>query len=125
MFDFGFWELAIIAVIALVIVGPDKMPALARKAGIYAGKASKFINKVKKDINEELKADELKEIKGQLTMTGEDSVFSQAFKETKEDLEAIKREANSITDMPANTKKDPETEKVTGDKEDTNPENKP
>ena len=125
MFDFGFWELAIIAVIALVIVGPDKMPALARKAGIYAGKASKFINKVKKDINEELKADELKEIKGQLTMTGEDSVFSQAFKETKEDLEAIKREANSITDMPANTKKDPEAEKVTGDKEDTNPENKP
>ncbi len=125
MFDFGFWEIAIIGVIALVVVGPDKMPALARKAGLYAGKASKFINKVKKDINEELKTDELKEIKGQLTMTGEDSVFSQAFKETKEDLEAIKREANSITDMPANTKKDPEAEKVTGDKEDTNPENKP
>ena len=111
MFDFGFWELAIIGAIALVVIGPDKMPALARKAGLYAGKASKFINKVKKDINEELKADELKDIKGQLTMTGEDSALSQAFKETKEDLEAIKREANSITDMPENTEKDGTAEK--------------
>ena len=48
MFDFGFWELAIIGVITLIIVGPDKMPALAKKAGVYAGKASRFINKIKR-----------------------------------------------------------------------------
>ena len=62
------------------------MPALARKAGTYAGKASKFVNKIKREINEELKADELKEIKDQLNVTGKDSVIPQAFKETKAHL---------------------------------------
>ncbi|HIF89915.1 MAG TPA: twin-arginine translocase subunit TatB, partial [Candidatus Thioglobus sp.] len=96
MFDFGFWEIAIIGVITLVVVGPDKMPALARKAGSYAGKATKFINKVKKEINDELKADELKDIKNQLIITNEDSVLSQVFKETKQDLDAIKKEGAGI-----------------------------
>ena len=44
MFDFGFWEFAIIGIIILVVVGPEKMPSLARKAGIYAGKLNKFIS---------------------------------------------------------------------------------
>ena len=48
MFDFGFWEFAIIAIITLIVVGPDKMPGLARKAGLYAGKFKKFITKIKK-----------------------------------------------------------------------------
>ena len=54
MFDFGFWEIAIIGIIALIVVGPEKMPSLARKAGLYLGKFNKFLNKIKSDINEEL-----------------------------------------------------------------------
>ena len=61
MFDFGFWEIAIIGVITLIVVGPERLPALARKAGVIMGKLNKFLNKVKADINEELKTDELKE----------------------------------------------------------------
>ena len=61
MFDFGFWEFAIIGVITLIVVGPSKMPALARKAGLYVGKFNNFVNKVKKDINDELELEELKE----------------------------------------------------------------
>ena len=60
VFDFGLWEIAIIGIITLIVVGPEKMPALARKAGLYAGKFKKFITKIKTDINDELKADELK-----------------------------------------------------------------
>jgi len=107
MFDFGFWELAIIGVITLIIVGPDKMPALAKKAGVYAGKASRFINKIKREIDEEMHQSEFKEIKSQITETVKDSNISQAFKETKEDLEAIKREGNEITDI-LNKKSDSE-----------------
>ena len=57
-FDFGFWEIAIIGVITLIVVGPEKMPSLARKAGLYFGRFKKFLNKIKSDINEELKMDE-------------------------------------------------------------------
>jgi len=38
MFDFGFWEIAIVGIITLIVVGPEKMPSLARKAGLYFGK---------------------------------------------------------------------------------------
>ena len=103
MFDFGFWELAIIAVIALVVVGPDKMPALARKAGVYAGKATKLVNRVKREIKDELNADELK---SQLTIKDEGSVFSQVFKEAKSSLYEIEQEGKGISDILAHTKKD-------------------
>ena len=61
MFDFGFWEIAIIGIITLIVVGPEKMPTLARKAGLYFGKLNTFFNKVKSDINEELRMDEIKD----------------------------------------------------------------
>mgnify|MGYP002629586613 FL=1 len=80
MFDFGFWEIAIIGVITLIVVGPERLPALARKAGVIMGKLNKFLNKVKADINEELKTDELKE---QLSMADEKSIISDITNEAK------------------------------------------
>ena len=80
MFDFGFWEIAIIGVITLIVVGPERMPALARKAGLFVGKLNRFLSKVKKDINEELKTDEIKE---QLSMDDEKSIISEITDEAK------------------------------------------
>ena len=80
MFDFGFWEIAIIGVITLIVVGPERLPALARKAGVIMGKLNKFLNKVKADINEELKTDELKD---QLSMADEKSIISDITNEAK------------------------------------------
>ena len=54
MFDFGFWEIAIIGIITLIVVGPERMPSLARKAGVYAGKLNKFVKKIKFDIDNNL-----------------------------------------------------------------------
>ena len=85
MFDFGFWEIAIIGVITLIVVGPERMPALARKAGLFVGKLNKFLSKIKKDINEELKTEEIKE---QLSMDDEKSIISD-----------ITNEANSSADL--------------------------
>ena len=51
MFDFSFWELSLVGLITLVVVGPDKIPSLARKTGVYAGKLKKFLNKIKADID--------------------------------------------------------------------------
>ena len=89
MFDFGFWEFAIIGIIILVVVGPEKMPSLARKAGIYAGKLNKFITKIKYDIDEEIKVEELKE---QLSFEDEKSTFSEALDDVKVNSEDSKKE---------------------------------
>ncbi|MDA9058276.1 Sec-independent protein translocase protein TatB [Candidatus Thioglobus sp.] len=84
MFDFGFWEIAIIGVITLIVVGPERLPALARKAGVIMGKLNKFLNKVKADINEELKTDELK---GHLSMDDEKSIISDITNEAKSSVD--------------------------------------
>ena len=60
MFDVGFWELAIIAVVALLVVGPERLPKLARTVGLWAGRGRRFVQTVKADIDRELAAEELK-----------------------------------------------------------------
>ena len=62
MFDFSFWELAIVMAVALVVVGPDKLPALAAKLGRWLGKIKQMLTSVRSDIEQELKAAELKEM---------------------------------------------------------------
>jgi sec-independent protein translocase protein TatB len=60
VFDVGFWEIIIILVIALLVVGPQRLPRLARTAGLWLGKARNMVASVKADIDRELAADELK-----------------------------------------------------------------
>jgi sec-independent protein translocase protein TatB len=60
MFDFSFWELVVIGVIALIVVGPNRLPGLARQVGTWIGKAKSFVNSVRTDIERELQSEELK-----------------------------------------------------------------
>ncbi|MEM7194603.1 MAG: Sec-independent protein translocase protein TatB [Pseudomonadota bacterium] len=62
MFDVGFWEFAVIGVVALVIVGPERLPGLARTVGAYVGKARRMINDVKADVKRELKENEIADV---------------------------------------------------------------
>ena len=89
MFDFGFWEIAIIGVITLTVVGPERMPSLARKAGLYFGKLNRFFNKVKSDINEELKMDEIKE---QMSMDDEKIILSEVKEDIQSSADSLKEE---------------------------------
>jgi len=102
MFDFGMWEIAVIFVITLIVVGPEKMPALARKAGLYVGKFKKFVSRIKDDINSEIEAEELKE---ELSVKNEELVISQTLDEAKSDIDEIKHEASKISDLSSNTNK--------------------
>jgi len=102
MFDFGMWEIAIIFVITLIVVGPEKMPALARKAGLYVGKFRKFVSKIKNDINSEIEAEELKE---QLSVKNEELLLSQTLDEAKSDIDEIKHEASKISNLSSNANK--------------------
>jgi sec-independent protein translocase protein TatB len=62
MFDVGFWELVVIAVVALIVIGPERLPKAARVAGMWLGRARRTLASVKSEIDRELKAQELKEI---------------------------------------------------------------
>ena len=63
MFDIGFWELAVIAVVALLVIGPERLPDVARTMGKWLGSARRLINTVQSEINTEVsKADELKRL---------------------------------------------------------------
>jgi sec-independent protein translocase protein TatB len=89
MFDIGFWELAIIMVVALIVIGPERLPGVARKVGLYVGKARRFVSSVKADINKELAAEELKRIlKEQQDATGLHDIIE----DTKEALHEAKQE---------------------------------
>lgn len=61
MFDIGFWELLLIAVVALVVVGPERLPKLVRVVGLWVGKANASIQSVRSEISRELRAEELKQ----------------------------------------------------------------
>jgi sec-independent protein translocase protein TatB len=65
MFDFSFGELAVIAVVALVVLGPEKLPKVARTAGHLLGRARAYANQVKSDIDRELQMDELRKLQQQ------------------------------------------------------------
>ncbi len=58
MFDIGFWELIIIAIIALIVIGPERLPEFARDAGKFVNKIRKFVNNAKNELEKELELDE-------------------------------------------------------------------
>ena len=63
MFDVGFWEVSLIGVLALIIIGPERLPGVARTAGKWLGKARRMMTDIKSDIKSELDEAELSELK--------------------------------------------------------------
>jgi sec-independent protein translocase protein TatB len=62
MFDIGFWELAIIALVALIIIGPKRLPEFARDTGRVVGKIRNFIQSAKRELEKELELDQLNDL---------------------------------------------------------------
>jgi sec-independent protein translocase protein TatB len=62
MFDMGFTEMVLIGIVALVVIGPERLPGVARTAGKYVGRLKRFMTTVKADVEQELRADELRQI---------------------------------------------------------------
>ena len=77
MFDVGFWELGLIGLISLLVIGPEKLPKVARLSGFWLGKTKSMVANVKAEISEELKAEELRQLMQQ-HITDEDNLTTQA-----------------------------------------------
>jgi len=67
MFDVGLSELMVIAVVALVVIGPERLPKVARTAGLILGRLQRYVSDVKADINREIQLDELKKLQQDMT----------------------------------------------------------
>ena len=63
MFDIGFSELLVIGVVALVVIGPERLPKVARTLGILAGRLQRYVAQVKSDIGREMELSELSKVK--------------------------------------------------------------
>ena len=61
MFDIGFWELTLVSIVALLVIGPERLPGVARSAGLWLGRARRMAAVLKEEIDQELRAEELKQ----------------------------------------------------------------
>lgn len=61
MFDIGFWEILLIAVVALIVVGPERLPRLIRVTGLWLGRAQASLQSIRNEISKELRAQELQD----------------------------------------------------------------
>jgi len=86
MFDIGFSELFMILVIALIVIGPERLPGVARKIGRYVGKAKRTFENVKREVQSELDTEELNK------RLAENNIL----KDTKKDLNNISDELKDI-----------------------------
>jgi sec-independent protein translocase protein TatB len=72
MFDIGFSEIVVIGVVALIVIGPERLPKTARTLGLLFGRLQRYVNDVKADINREMELDELRRLKQQVQAAGQE-----------------------------------------------------
>lgn len=72
MFDISFGELALIGLVALVVLGPERLPKVARTAGHLLGRLQRYVTDVKADINREIQLEDLKKLQQQMEHSAEE-----------------------------------------------------
>ena len=98
MFDVGFWELSLIALVALLVIGPERLPKVARVAGLWIGRGRRMIGSVKADIEREIKAEELKEV---LNKQARSNPLEEILGDTHETLDGFKRDTEKALESAA------------------------
>jgi sec-independent protein translocase protein TatB len=106
MFDIGFSELMVIAVIALVVIGPERLPRVARTLGHLAGRLQRYVADVKADINREVELDELRKMRDSMKEAA--SSFEGS---VRSGLASAESEINSVTASAQEALKDPQDSK--------------
>ena len=88
MFDIGFSELLVIGVVALIVIGPQKLPRVARTVGILMGRLQRYVSDVKADINREIEIEELRKMRDSMQKAANEmqSSFDTELNKTAADL---------------------------------------
>jgi len=72
MIDFGIDKLALIGAVALIVIGPERLPRVARTVGVLIGKAQRYVTQVQSEVNRSMELDELKKMKDNLQTAAQD-----------------------------------------------------
>ena len=116
MFDVGFSEMLVIGLVALIVIGPERLPRVARTLGILAGRLQRYVADVKADINREVELEELRKMKDSVQQAAtniENSVQSELSK-TESDLNAAANEAAGTATTAAGTAEAPKIPEKAG-----------
>jgi len=89
MFDIGFSELLVIAVVALLVIGPERLPKVARTAGHMFGRLQRYVNDVKADIQREMELDELRKLRSQ---------FEDAARSVQDSVHEVDKQVRAVGD---------------------------
>ena len=97
MFDIGFTELVVIAVVALIVLGPERLPKAARTMGHLFGRLQRYVNDVKADINREMELDELRKVQQQVkdAATDFEQSMNKALDGAQAGVKSVENELNS------------------------------
>ncbi|NMM37335.1 MAG: Sec-independent protein translocase subunit TatB [Glaciimonas sp.] len=88
MIDLGLSKLALIGIVALVVIGPEKLPKVARMVGSLLGRAQRYINDVKSEVSREMELDELRKMQEEVQEAAKDveSSFTRNLSDTEREL---------------------------------------
>jgi sec-independent protein translocase protein TatB len=95
MFDIGFSELLLIGVVALVVIGPERLPKVARTAGQWLGKLNRYVSQIKQDIDRDMKLDEMRKAQQEMKDTAQRYEIM-AIKTAREAEESVVTETSPI-----------------------------
>ncbi|MBF2759233.1 MAG: twin-arginine translocase subunit TatB [Ectothiorhodospiraceae bacterium AqS1] len=117
MFDIGFLEIALISIIALLVVGPERLPKMVRTIGLWMGRIRRYINQAKNDIDREVRLQEWKE---QLAKPAAEfdhlrqaaGETKEVFKEAKSAIESVDSKASKGTDSSPSKNAEKNAEKA-------------
>ena len=107
MIDFGFDKIALIGAVALIVIGPEKLPRVARTVGHFLGKAQRYVADVKAEVNRSIELEELQKMKSQFEAAARDveSSVTREMNEAKSSLESgwksedVDAAANALQDL--------------------------
>ncbi len=125
MFDISFTELMLIGVVALVVIGPERLPKVARTVGHLLGRAQRYVNDVKGDIQREVELDELRKMKEEMESAARSvqSSIHQTENELKENLQSpvdeMKADFESVVNTPAATQESAQADQAKPEPEQT------
>ncbi|MGH8849798.1 MAG: Sec-independent protein translocase protein TatB [Casimicrobiaceae bacterium] len=86
MFDIAFSEIVVIAVVALIVIGPERLPKVARTLGHMFGRLQRYVNEVKADISREMELDELRKLRTEVQSAAQ--AFESSINKAAQDVES-------------------------------------
>ncbi len=99
MFDVNFSEMMVIAVVALIVVGPERLPKVARTIGHLWGRAQRYVNSVKSDISRDMSIEEFRQVQQEIQQAA--SNLEQSIQQTGQTVSQQVQELDSPVVHPA------------------------